>query len=242
MKRKLIIFISVLLLAAALVSLYGCNSGDSSETHDTSLDGKYYLSLYEEQEPIANPEFMFSFDMPSAIEFTGYKAKLYNSFGLLYARGAYTIDGGRFKTVSIYSADLLYNLRHINSEFKKEDECFYLNYEKDDEVYNFKYTTHPNILSGKYKINPDYYLTERFCFEVITQLEFKGNEVTVTYFDGSEAIYEYEIYGQQIVFKFGENIFLNDSFQIYGYTDEHFFANVRDGVNKYTYYEFIRAD
>lgn len=261
MKRKLIRFISVALLVAAPISLYGCGSNPSNkpsydfsfpqgfgfddddpygESDDYYLDGMYYLSMYEADEPMTDAlDILTMFNMPVGISFTKHEStiRLFNNYCIYYTTSSYSIENGMFK---IYS-----KTTPVNSKFKKErDGCFYLEYKKDDKTYDYKYTTERAVLNGKYELAPESFKNAHFENHMPTKIEFKGNEVTITFLNGTEMTCEYGVYGQMLVFEKNGDFLLTTMvapFLIYGYNGEHFFANSRSSF-KSTYYEYIRVD
>lgn len=245
MKRKLIKFISVSLLTAALVSLYGCNSDDSHESsvqeQDIEFNKKYYAALYEEQEPILYKEDLVP-EIPTIMEFTDTKVQLYNSSASYYATHSYTIKNGIFSTVFLKDAYFGDFISHdnFNCEIRKSNGCFYLKLNINDKAYDVKYSQQ-NILEGKYKLTSEPLPYGPYgSRETITELEFNGNEVTITFSNGSSETYEYTIYGQKVLCK--KQYSITQSFKMYGYTDSHFFANAQRGQYSDIYDEYIRVD
>ncbi len=241
MKRKLTAFISTSLLVATLISLYSCNANDSPESTDIEFNKKYYAALYEEQEPILYKENTVP-EIPTIMEFTDTKVQLYNSSNSYYATHSYTIKNGMFSTVFLKDAYFGDFISHdnINSEIKKGNGCFYLNLKINDKLYNVKYSQQ-NILEGKYKLASKPLEHGPYgSRETMTEFEFNGNEVIITFSNGYSETYEYTIYAQKVVCK--KEYSITQVFKMYGYTDSHFFANAQRGQYSDTYDEYIKVD
>lgn len=272
MKRKSVIFISLIMAGVMLLcscnsgdgkeSSYGFDfsypSGNNSasapgtyseeEQHSNglTLSGVYYASLYEEDTPMRSI-LNVNTACPIVIDFTSEtRAKFTFDNSPVVIKYNYSIENGKFNasTVTKYT----YGYSPISYDFTASGDEFYLTWDIEiityqngkgeviPQKYKVKYA-HQNILEGKYELvgKPNY---SNSC----VALEFNGDEMTITKYNGEVEKFYYEISGQKLSYKKNKDDGGSYSFYMYGYNKDHLFTSINHTSAMRDYDEFKRVN